>query len=271
MLESKGSSPPPIPGLELPKRKPVKPTVSNGAPLNALDIVGSLPPSIDTWSYADVTTFIVKLLSLPKALESDIKDFILTRKIDGAKLVKLDEGQLARLGFNKLWCHHLSAAVEDLAEIGGGSEASLDMCSSPDSKVRRKNHRSQASLAGIRPLGSFSCSAGTDLDKGHPNKPFSLPKLEMTLVRHYMISETAGLKEELGRIKKELYKNAATTVSSLATTSELLTPGGVDDEANQDQLIEETWFGFKPRTLAVAILATLGVISLFSYRSRPKK
>ncbi|KAI0243567.1 hypothetical protein L0F63_004784, partial [Massospora cicadina] len=266
MSDFKGSSPPPIPGIELNKRKPA---VLGATPLNAFDAISDLPLSIETWSYAQVTAFIVQLLSLPRALEHDVKDFIFSRKIDGAKLAKLDEEQLGRLGFNKLWCHHLSAAVEDLTGKECDDETLLDIPPpSPDFEMRRKGHRAQASMASIKQFGSFSRPVGQDLETGHPNRPFSLPKVELALVRHYMLSETAGLKEELGRIKRELHKNAAKLISNFETTSEPLTPGSVDNKGNRDYPSEGTWFGFRPRTLTVAILTTLGIIGLISLRSR---
>ncbi|KAJ9062435.1 hypothetical protein DSO57_1010683 [Entomophthora muscae] len=122
--------------LNLPKR-----TKSVNCPelFKPLNIPNNLPPTIDTWSYSQVIQFIVHVLSLPKALENDIRDFILDKRINGKRLANLGEDELAKLGFNKLWCYNLASAIEDLTFKGIIRDSSIHLhSSSSDSKPRKK-------------------------------------------------------------------------------------------------------------------------------------
>lgn len=257
------SVPPPIPCIS--NFENVR-SYSDDSSLKVSDIAINLPDSIETWTYNHVIVFIVQLLCLPKALEVDIKSFIISRQIDGAKLAKLDEVELGKLGFNKLWCHHLSAAIEDLVDKGPRVDKE-DLPLNHLTIGRKRGHRAQASVASIKKFGSFSRPGKVNYDTSVPSKPFSLPQVEIALVRHYMLSETAGMKEELGRLKKIMLQlSSKNTVLvgdiPISAVSKSRTPRSVPEEwsLNLSQIISLT-----------ALFGTLGALGFLISKTLYRK
>ncbi|KAI9294750.1 hypothetical protein K502DRAFT_342178 [Neoconidiobolus thromboides FSU 785] len=208
MAHSPYTSPPlPIPSLKDLNHN----ATSNNTELT--DILDTLPEEIGLWNYTQVTSFIVAILNLPKFLINDIKSFIINKEINGKKLLQLDEDKLMTLGFNRLWCYHLALGIEELNVIAKviKEEKALNTKLTYQTQKSKSNPK-QLTLGhkrgsfiqeGLKKQNSFSKQKFHTINL-LPPKPFSLPNVELSLLKQFMVSETIGLKSDVKKLKEQL-------------------------------------------------------------------